>query len=82
MEVIDGLKTFLKIVMYAKNKPTVFLFGIKNFHKGDSDHARRRNKQTNQNIKDFSVFNVDFSDVFILLVDLKPKVVWDDDNRQ
>lgn len=29
-------------------------FGKKNFHKGDSDHARRRNKQTNQNIKDFS----------------------------
>jgi hypothetical protein len=25
-----------------------------NFHKGDSDHARRRNIQTNQNIKDFS----------------------------
>ena len=29
-------------------------FGKKNFHKGDSVHARRRNYQTNQNIKDFS----------------------------
>lgn len=30
------------------------VYGKKNFHPGDSDHARKRNQQTNENIKDCS----------------------------